>query len=294
MSPDISVIIPITDIQNRLFNLSKVLSSSRPFILRFILVCDSDLAEDRFTIERLLEQFSDLDITSIFGHFGSAGSARNAGLKVLKSEWVCFLDSDDLIEYPLLIQLTLGAERAKSEMAIAGIKIQRSGSDATRKVFIHADLALPESLGIFPGFTRFVYKKSLIKGIFFPDLSMGEDQCFLIKVLSRSPIMHQEELYFYTYRLGFGEQQTSNRRALNDLVAANKQILLYTKSEVKDVVSTACVMYLKNMATILRLTPFKFKIVYFFELSTEIFFILDKPLQFPKFLKLLFANQVKL
>lgn len=252
MSLGISVIIPVTDIQNRRLNLMEVLTSSLAYKIHFILIGDSEFSADHDVLFQLKNELPSVSIDIITGKFGSAGSARNVGLRRVETEWVAFLDSDDFLDFPALLNLVQKAKETNADLAVGGLAIRKFDENRSRKLFLHPNLTFSESIGIFPGFTRNIYRRTVIQEISFPNLSMGEDQSFLIAALEKTHRIMVAEIYFYNYRVGFGPQETKTRRAFIDLLEANQLILTYSKSAHNDVALIARIMYLRNLATIVK------------------------------------------
>lgn len=95
-NPKFSIIIPVYNVQNYL---SKCLDSVIGQTMKDIeIVCVDDGSKDESY--EILNQYSKTDdrIKIIRKTNGGLSSARNAGLRMAKGEYICFLDSDDYVE----------------------------------------------------------------------------------------------------------------------------------------------------------------------------------------------------
>lgn len=96
MMPKISVIVPIYRVEKYL---PICLDSLRAQTLKDIeIICVDDGSPDRS--RSILDQYAALDsrIVLVNKENGGLSSARNAGIRVATSEYICFVDSDDLLE----------------------------------------------------------------------------------------------------------------------------------------------------------------------------------------------------
>lgn len=148
------------------------------------------------------------------------GGARNFGLQEVETAWVSFCDSDDHPDLRNISQV-LNTKIANDSDVIRGrYAVNREENGALprqfkedRDISNHWDLI---SFG--PGIWRYLFKTELIRDKNFPELSLAEDQIFLMRVFWSAPKIEQTELNFYTYLLGNPDALTSNRKKLGDLV----------------------------------------------------------------------------
>ena len=94
--PKISIIVPVFRVEKYL---PVCLDSLRAQTLRDIeIICVDDGSPDRS--RAILNEYAALDsrIVVVAKENGGLSSARNAGIRVASSDYICFVDSDDLLE----------------------------------------------------------------------------------------------------------------------------------------------------------------------------------------------------
>lgn len=94
--PKISIIVPVFRVEKYL---PVCLDSLRAQTLKDIeIICIDDGSPDRSRM--ILDQYAALDsrIVVVTKENGGLSSARNAGIRVASAEYICFVDSDDLLE----------------------------------------------------------------------------------------------------------------------------------------------------------------------------------------------------
>lgn len=121
VSPKFSIIIPIYNVEDYL---SKCLDSVIEQTLMDIeIICVNDGSKDKSL--NILQQYSNNDnrIRIISKENGGLSSARNAGLKVAKGDYICFLDSDDYAEPNLCERLYTEILEYKPDIIAFGANI---------------------------------------------------------------------------------------------------------------------------------------------------------------------------
>lgn len=149
---------------------------------------------------------------------GGPGQARNFGLKLVQSPWVCFWDSDDLPKISLFFQSILKVADSNSEVLI-GDYTKVIGFGRTEKALSghKADL---KQIAIEPGIWRMAFQTKIIKEIEFESLKMAEDQIFLLDLnLANREISFTDDV-LYSYTVESPNQLTSDAKAKEDLAEA--------------------------------------------------------------------------
>lgn len=211
----LTVIVPIRNMESRLGLLKEWLSRTPKFPIEVRLVIDKSEDETQSEVIRIVENISNANIHVISGVFGSPGSARNAALNGLRSEWLAFWDSDD---YPCLENVfkLLSTANSAVDVYIGNFTSTEFSTVPTSTHFEHMMIEKPRVASIInsPGIWRWIMKTELVEGLDFPPLPLGEDQSFLAMVIVRQPVILRTGLQLYTYSTGRKGSQTASRANL--------------------------------------------------------------------------------
>ena len=246
----VSAVIPIADFQRHKDNIQLILDQISDQAFEIILVLDCHSPEVAWEARSLLLHSgvngSVLEVTC-----GNPGGARNAGLEVSIAEWVVFWDCDDLPNAENCLKLINEAIHNGSDMAI--------GSFATEQIDRrHISIQKPSpsywetQVGLNPGIWRMAFSRVLLQQVRFPDLSMGEDQVFISRVIRREPTIHVSNVIVYQYRIGIPNQLTKSiekvkeLKVANDIIVSERNVLSKDKVLVSTMVIRQTLTMFKN------------------------------------------------
>lgn len=118
-SPLISVIIPVYNVEKYLRQCLESVIGQTYINLEIILVDDGSTDGS----SKICDDFAAIDDRIVVIHQYNAGlsSARNAGLDIMKGDYVSFVDSDDWIEKDMFAILLSSLEDEKADIAISRI-----------------------------------------------------------------------------------------------------------------------------------------------------------------------------
>jgi len=216
----LSVIVPITGPPSRINNLLSWLSEVNKFSGEVILVHD---VSDSDTVKLLAKTQSKIgnsfNLKVIEGKFGSPGAARNAGKRIAESTWVAFWDCDDIPNVKNVNQLLESSAGDELDFLCGSFDVVDVSSQ--RSVTQHINSENPttdlKQIALNPGIWRFIFKRSSIESVFFLEISMAEDQDFLMDFnLTKRPGRYSH-LITYSYYRGEQGQLTSTKSAFSDL-----------------------------------------------------------------------------
>ncbi|WP_443738958.1 glycosyltransferase family 2 protein [Treponema sp.] len=149
---------------------------------------------------------------------GGVSSARNVGLDVAKGEWICFVDSDDLIEADYMQKMYEAAINNNSDFIMCGIqqiagyetlknnykkKIKKNTVCKNRREFLQKIIRLRsrlENAVVLHSPVNKLFCASLLNGIRFrEDLLVCEDYVFNLHYFYqiKSAVFLYDELYVY-------------------------------------------------------------------------------------------------
>lgn len=142
--PEISVIVPVYKAEQYLERCVKSILEQTYQNFELILVDDGSPDGSPILCDKWAEKDSRVHV--IHKKNGGASSARNAGLKIAKGNWIAFADSDDWLNETALKTLYDLAKKYNVPMAIGGMRVAQKYTDASivmkqnAKVLSNADL----------------------------------------------------------------------------------------------------------------------------------------------------------
>lgn len=140
----ISVIVPVYKSEKYLDHCVQSILSQTYQDFELILVDDGSPDNSPLLCDKWAE--NDSRVYVIHKENGGASSARNAGLKIAKGNWIAFADSDDWLDRTALKTLYDLANQYNVPMAIGGMRVVQKYTDASivmkqnAKVLSNADL----------------------------------------------------------------------------------------------------------------------------------------------------------
>lgn len=217
MSPTVSVVCPVKNMEGRLQNLYSWLKECNSHF-QIILVCDSCTDKSVEELREMKESLPSNQIEIIEGAYGSPGVARNAGFECARNEWVIFWDSDDIGNPKELISCLVTQTGDLLDAVVFGYDIYSGGasrSNWTSWPISHEKRM--EKLSLNPGIWRICFRRSSIINLKFPNLKMAEDQLFINDFMQKLPKLEFSNAVIYKYFVNVNNQLTSDRSALEDL-----------------------------------------------------------------------------
>lgn len=198
----------------KLERLEAWLREALDFDIDVIIVHDFRENRTQVELETILKNIQSDKFKIISGQFGSPGAARNAGLRLVNSEWVGFWDSDDLPEVRNAFEEILVSDESVDVIVGQFSLVDLNDRENQGKTSSTHSL---DSLAVNPGLWRILFRYTTVEKIEFPETRMGEDQIFLNRLnLGKLQIKFSNKV-FYHYFTGVTGQLTSNRIAINDL-----------------------------------------------------------------------------
>jgi len=220
--PVLSIVIPVTRMFGRLENFKKMLNAAEAFKIQLIVIHDKRDDETGPELQNILRNFKRVEF--IEGIYGSAGAARNAGLSVVKTNWVGFWDSDDepnVIEYITLL------EKIQIEKRLVGFGGFVKESTKTDLPLTKLNLQFRNNAhGVVknPGLWRWIFATDHIKNLKFTNLRLGEDVCFLVSVLQITNGITISDRVIYKYVVGDPLQSTQLLKNSSEIYLIVKQL----------------------------------------------------------------------
>jgi glycosyltransferase involved in cell wall biosynthesis len=227
----LTIVVPIYKLNENKEKLFGWIERAENLPIQIILV--HDLIDEDYDIGRYIIEFKaihSLNLNFIEGMYGCPGFTRNAGLELVRGEWVCFFDCDDLPDINNVyneVKLCIGSS-SSIEVIIGTFLIVNALTKKIDQTYLNK--AKIENLKYQPGIWRFIFRYDVIKFYKFSEYRMGEDQLFLALLNLPEMRIRFTSSLFYTYYKGIPDQLTSNLRNIKDLIPVVKLIYQHAKN----------------------------------------------------------------
>lgn len=205
--PEISVIVPVYKAEQYLERCVKSILEQTYQNFELILVDDGSPDNCPTMCDEWAEK--DNRVHVIHKKNGGASSARNAGLKIAKGNWIAFADSDDWLDKTALKTLYDLAKKYNVPMAIGGMRVVQEDTNASVvkkqdvKVLSHADLMSrffrlngePDTHSVCGA----IIQRNILDGYTFIEGKMNEDveACYYLARKCEAAIYIDAPLYNY-------------------------------------------------------------------------------------------------
>jgi hypothetical protein len=158
------------------------------------------------------------------GVYNSPGSARNAGVSRVKTDWVTFWDSDDRPVVENLIQLYEIVQQSNADVGIGGYTDTNLIHQASSRPYRNESQEL-NSIALAPGIWRMIFRTRLVADSPFQSLLLAEDQILLSDIqITKRKIVFLSAIV-YNYLSGNPESLTGQSRKTGHLVDSISHIL---------------------------------------------------------------------
>ena len=246
----LSAIVPVKSSTVDLTYLKDLILNLSDYAIELIVVEDLECENRNQSLERILLAGPVNQIRYLCGHFGSPGTARNAGLKIAKGDWITFWDCDD---QPRVTQILDAIKNAthNTEILIGQflVKNQESGevNQEVGKYLAFDDIAIN------PGLWRMVFRKKIISRLRFSEFRMGEDQLFISHLDISTKVVQFVPAIFYEYTIGLKHQSTRQPWNLKCLIGVSNSIYKKAKSATDlSTINFDCILMTRQQITLLK------------------------------------------
>jgi len=210
LSQGLSVVIPVANMSGKLHFLEAMINDAMRHSIKLIIVHDKHDDATSDELSELIYSRQNGHVTFLEGKFGNPGETRNHGLLFCETDWVTFWDSDDQVYVENYIDMLNETILSDAKLGIGLIGVSKEKHYA-RSDKIESDSSLILQIANFPGFTRMIYHKSILKENIFPDLRFGEDLVFLAALNVKFTDSHIYNHEVYRYFVGNEYQATSSK-----------------------------------------------------------------------------------
>lgn len=216
MSPKISVIIPL---YNKESSINKTVESvlSQTFMDFELLIIDDGSTDNSL---ECLSTFKDKRIKIISKKNGGVSDARNFGIKASSSEYIYFLDADDIItEDCLSVFVDLIEKHKDAAVFVANFKVVNTdGSEfvycsGQKEMVVQNNFKALWTKSVFPRTGSIIIKKYCFDEVGFFDINISfyEDLEFILRVLRVYKVAYSPRVVLYYIR----EYNTLSKKTSN-------------------------------------------------------------------------------
>lgn len=257
----ISIIVPIYNVENYLDKCIKSIISQTYNNLEIILVDDGSLDNCAEICDDYAEK--DSRIVVIHKENGGLSSARNAGLKIAKGNYISFVDSDDYIYKEMIEHMLFVAVENAADIVICDYKTVYEDEKVNYEILEQycdtgkiIDIGQNESqLAYFDDHKKRkslvvvwnkLYKKELLENIRFPEGRIHEDEAVTYRLLYKAKkIMYiKNSYYFYLERKGSIMASTFNKKRFQLFDAYIERLKFYEENNEKELYKKVIFLYM--------------------------------------------------
>lgn len=227
---ELSAVIPVTKMAGKLKNLEATIVNSVSNHIEIIIVHDIRDKDTSTQILELIDGYS--NVKFLEGKYGSAGKARNAGIELANSKWICFWDSDDQPNLKNIGKLINKTEKDKNSLGYGSFEFLMARDK--KKSFFHEYPRKTKIISInrFPGLWRWIFKRNLVDHNRFLDYRLGEDITFLCRLISLGGTISKFEGTVYHYTVGDINQATQLWKKSDSIMPVLKFIHSITRGSI--------------------------------------------------------------
>lgn len=200
----ISVIVPVYNAERYLIKcINSIMNQSFKESYELILINDGSTDRSEDIIDKKIEEFGNDKIIKVNQKNGGQGSARNAGIKIARGEFITFVDSDDYIDKEMLKDLYEKVVNENSDLVICDYIEEIDDKKIYKKsLYKEIDDVKKEYVLTVAGPCSKLIRTSLIKDndLYFPENMIYEDLAVMpIVGAIANKVSYIKKPYYYYY-----------------------------------------------------------------------------------------------
>ena len=222
----VSIIIPMYNVEKYIDECIKSVINQTYKNLEIILINDGS-TDSSYDICKKYSEAEDR-IVLINKENGGAASAKNFGLKIAKGDYITFVDSDDFIQYDMIEYMVNEIEKTKADIIQCDFINLYKDSKVISKLDITEDTISSQMfLKLFLTewknslFWNKLFKKEVIKEVYFKEGRCIDDEFFTYKCVINSESITISNKIVYNYRMrksGVMKSENSQKQILRDRI----------------------------------------------------------------------------
>lgn len=235
--PEIDVIVTVFNNEDYIEDCIKSIQAQSFTDIRLVIIDDGSTDRSGEICDRLSDEDERVEV--IHQKNGGVSSARNAGLSAIRSPFVCFVDSDDMIHVDYLADMYQLMQDNEADLVICSFHLFNDGENEidlsetkqTSHIEVYTDTLqyaekfVDDSMRLVSP-TNKLYKTGLFNGFFYPEGKVFEDDYVYYRILDRSKCTVFTDAKFYEYRMQEKSitHEKYNLKMLNHIAAKRQQI----------------------------------------------------------------------
>jgi glycosyltransferase involved in cell wall biosynthesis len=218
----LTAIVPISRMAGRLEPLQKWVAEALEIGIRVVLVHDLQDFETEHELIKIQAEIESPNLVLISKTLHSPGLARNLGMEVASTDWICFWDSDDVPVPREFLDMVLLARDKEMKCAVGQFEKVNIPKEKNSK---HRQLEI-EGIGYEPGLWRFAFSRKITLSSRFLSSRMGEDQAFIsgLVISNEEIFFHEQTVYIYNDH--FPGQLTSRKDLIPELIIIINEMII--------------------------------------------------------------------
>jgi glycosyltransferase involved in cell wall biosynthesis len=210
----LTIVVPVTKMAGRLHNLAHWLSEVKNYDAEVLIIHDVQDLSTANELKKIIENQHNSAISQKEIKVGAPGLARNVGLENANSQWIMFVDSDDLLELNEVFNL-IATREDDNQILVGSFAIKN-----LNKINDNPLLSLTRNktdLAMNPGLWRLIIPSGIARQHRFTKFRMGEDQEYILGIEIFERNLKFSNKVIYTYFKGDSEQLTNSGEAISEL-----------------------------------------------------------------------------
>lgn len=202
----ISIIVPVYGVEAYIVECIESLINQSYKNIEILLI--DDQSPDK--CPEICEKYAEIDkrIKVIHKENGGAGSARNVGLRNYRGEYVCFVDGDDYVDENYIQVLYDAISKNNADIAVIDYeylyknKVEKNDLPIQNEKLSNTEYLKQFLIRWNTGMmTNKLFKRSILKNIFFVEGRRIDDEFFTYQAVMNSKFIVQKQDVLYIYRM---------------------------------------------------------------------------------------------
>ena len=222
----VSVIVPVYNVEKYIDKCLDSLVNQTLKEMEIIVVNDGSPDNSQKIIDEYVKQYPD-KVKSFIKENGGLSDTRNFGLKHVKGEYICFVDSDDWLDSDALEKMYNKAQKEKSDIVICDMVDHYPDKNIYHNCTVYDSI-----YSVTPSACNKIFKREIIGDLRFLKNVWYEDLNFTTKILLSNPKISIISEGFYHCNCGHISTMNNNNSLKNlDMITVIDDLIEYSKKK---------------------------------------------------------------